>query len=121
MTSLVEQRFVEQILRSEGERLLKSQEMAFARKLKFRTGRIASQRNAQVSTSGEYSGKLTISHTAYQRFLDLKVVKRGGSLLRSNRKIHNRYIWGHFSSISYRLANDFTESVKARLKSEIEK
>ena len=108
MASLVEQRFVEEILTSEGARLLKNQGAAFAARLHFHTKRILEHRRTEVSAADGYSGKLAVSHTAYQRFLDL------------NRKIHNRFIWGHFNSIAARLANDLTPDVAARIRAELE-
>lgn len=120
MASLVEQRFVEEILTSEGARLLKNQEAAFAARLHFRSHNIVSRRKTGVTAGAEYSGKLAITHTAYERFLDLKAMKYGSKIVRRNRKIHNRFVWGHFNSIAYRLANDFTASVSTRIRAELE-
>nr|DAS11575.1 MAG TPA: hypothetical protein [Caudoviricetes sp.] len=120
MASLVEQRFVEEILTNEGARLLTNQEAAFAARLHFHSKNIVARREAEVSSGAAYSGKLALTHTAYERFLDLKAMKYGSKIVRRNRKIHNRFIWGHFNSIAYRLANDFTENVAARIRSELE-
>lgn len=120
MASLVEQRFIEEILTSEGARLLKNQEAAFTARLRFRTKHILERRKAEVSAAAGYSGKLAIAHTAYQRFLDLKAMKYGSKVVRRNRKIHNRFVWGHFNSIAARLANEFTPSVAARIRAELE-
>ena len=120
MASLVEQRFVEEILTSEGARLLKNQGAAFAARLHFHTKRILEHRRTEVSAADGYSGKLAVSPTAYQRFLDLKAMKYGSKVVRRNRKIHNRFIWGHFNSIAARLANDLTPDVAARIRAELE-
>lgn len=120
MASIVEQRFTEEILTSEGARLLKNQESAFSARLHFRSKNIVDRRKAEVTSGTEYSGKLAISHMAYQRFLDLKAMKYGSKVVRRHRKIHNRYIWGHFNSIAYRLANDLTQNVATRIRSELE-
>lgn len=120
MASLVEQRFIEEILTSEGARLLKNQGAAFSARLHFHTKHILEQRKAEVSAAAGYSGKLVIAHTAYQRFLDLKTMKYGSKIVRRNRKIHNRFVWGHFNSIAARLANDLTPDVAARIRAEIE-
>nr|DAN86115.1 MAG TPA: hypothetical protein [Caudoviricetes sp.]DAS26254.1 MAG TPA: hypothetical protein [Caudoviricetes sp.] len=120
MASLVEQRFIEEILTSEGDRLLTNQEAAFAARLHFHSKNIVARRNATVTTGTEYSGKLALTHTAYERFLDLKAMKYGSKVVRRNRKIHNRFIWGHFNSIAYRLGNDFTQNVAARIRAELE-
>lgn len=120
MASLVEQRFVEEILTNEGARLLTNQEAAFAARLHFHSKNIIARREAEVSAGAAYSGKLALTHTAYERFLDLKAMKYGSKIVRRNRKIHNRFIWGHFNSIAYRLANDLTENVAVRIRSELE-
>lgn len=120
MASLVEQRFVAEILTSEGERLLTNQEAAFSARLHFHSNNIVARRVAEVSAGADYSGKLALTHTAYERFLDLKAMKYGSKIVRRNRKIHNRFIWGHFNSIAYRLANDLTRDVAARIRSELE-
>lgn len=120
MASLVEQRFVEEILTSEGARLLTNQEAAFAARLHFHSRNIVERRKADVSGGADYSGKLALTHTAYERFLDLKAMKYGSKVVRRNRKIHNRFVWGHFNSIAYRLANDLTRDVAARIRAELE-
>ena len=51
MASLVEQRFVEEILTSEGARLLKNQGAAFAARLHFHTKRILEHRRTEVAAA----------------------------------------------------------------------
>ena len=53
---------------------------------------------------------------AYERFLDMKRLQRGGKSVKSNRKIHNRYVFGAFASIAERLMYEFTEDVIARIR-----
>ncbi len=119
MASLVEQRFVEGVLDSEGTRLLKNQEAAFAARLHFHTGKIATERRAEVSSGEEMSGVLSITHMVYQRFLDMKRLKYGSKEVRRNRRIYNRGVWAHFNSIAYRLANDFTAATAARIRASL--
>ncbi len=99
---------------------MKNQEAAFAARLYFHTRGIATRRKAEVTTSEEYSGRLAFSHTAYQRFLDLKAMKYGSKVVRRNRKIHNRFVWGHYNSIAARLANEFTPAAAARIRAQLE-
>lgn len=47
-------------------------------------------------------------------------MKYGTKTVRRNRKIHNRFIWGHFNSIAARLANDLTQDVATRIRAELE-
>ena len=59
------------------------------------------------------SGTLTFVHVAYERFLDMKRLQRGDQSVKSNRRIHNRYVFGAFASIAERLMYEFTEDVIA--------
>ena len=63
-----------------------------------------------------YIRSLNTMHVAYERFLDMKRLQRGGKSVKSNRKIHNRYVFGAFASIAERLMNEFTEDVIARIR-----
>jgi hypothetical protein len=119
MASIVEQRFVEEVLTSEGARLLKNQQAAFAARLKFNTGNIVSRRKDEVMSGEELSGKLIITHTAYERLLDLRTMKYGSATVRRRRRIHNRFVWATFNSIAYRLTNDFTVSTAARIRASL--
>lgn len=116
MSSIVQQHFIEQVLTQEGDRYLKNQETAMEALLKFHTHNIVDRREVRTETSADLSGKLVISHTAYERFLDMKALQYGNRIVRSNRKIHNRYVWGTYYSIAYRLLNDFTDKVAAGIK-----
>ena len=57
-----------------------------------------------------------IHKIAYERFLDMKRLQRGDQSVKSNRRIHNRYVFGAFASIAERLMNEFTEDAVARIK-----
>lgn len=116
MSSIVQQHFIEQVLTQEGDRYLKNQETAMEALLNFHTHNIVDRREVRTETSADLSGKLVISHTAYERFLDMKALQYGNQVVRSNRKIHNRYVWGTYYSIAYRLLNDFTDKVAAGIK-----
>ena len=100
----------------EGDRYLKNQEAAMSALLNFHTHNIVNRREVQSETGADLSGKLVISHTAYERFLDMKALQYGNRVVRSNRRIHNRYVWGTYHSIAYRLLNDFTDKVITEIK-----
>lgn len=119
MSSIVQQHFIEQVLTQEGDRYLKNQEAAMEALLNFHTRNIVDRRDVRTETSADLSGKLTISHTAYERFLDMKALQYGNRVVRQNRKIHNRYVWGTYNSIAYRLLNDFTDKVAAGIKAKL--
>lgn len=106
----VRARFVGEVLDAAGERLLSSQGKAVRRSVRLHTGRILSARDIVVSGGAEMDGKLTYTHTAYERFLDMRW--RGG-LRRSSkrRRIHNRFVFGAYVGIAERLMYGLTEDV----------
>lgn len=87
--------------------------------LNFHTHRIVDRRQARTETGAENSGRLSISHTAYERFLDMKALRHGNRVVRPNRKVHNRYVWGTYYSVAYRLLNDFTDRVAREIKANL--
>ena len=83
-------RFVGEVLRDAGKRLLTAQEKGVRRSVKLRSGRILSARDIVVSGGEEMDGKLTYTHAVYERFLDMK--RLGGQRKSSKRRrIHNRF------------------------------
>ncbi len=111
MASLVEQRFVEEVLTSEGARLLKNQANAMRARIKFRTGNILSARKTSIS-----NGKLVFEHAIYERFLDINV-RKGGT---RSRGIHNRFFYGHAITIRQQLGYGYTEEVIGRLQAALD-
>ena len=61
-----------------------------------------------MSGGAEMDGKLTYTHTAYERFLDMR---RRGGLRKSSRRIHNRFVFGAYVGIAERLMYGLTEDV----------
>lgn len=112
----VRARFVSEILQDEGQRLLRNQGKAIEARVKKRSGRLESSRSVSVTGGSGASGTLTFVHVAYERFLDMKRLQRGDQSVKSNRRIHNRYVFGAFASIAKRLMNEFTEDAVARIK-----
>ena len=114
--SSVRQRFIKEVLEDEGRRLIRNQSVAIMQKLKSRTGRLVSARSVSVSGGDSSDGTLMFRHTAYERFLDMKSVQYGATTIRRNRRIHNRFVFGHYNSIADRLAHGLTEDVIARIR-----
>ncbi|MDO4843116.1 MAG: hypothetical protein Q4A02_00535 [Bacteroidales bacterium] len=112
----VRARFVSEVLQDEGQRLLRNQGKAIEARVKKRSGRLESSRSVSVTGGSGASGTLTFVHVAYERFLDMKRLQRGDQSVKSNRRIHNRYVFGAFASIAERLMNEFTEDAVARIK-----
>ena len=63
----------------------------------------------------------TEPHHSKHRVLDLslKRLHRGSKTYRSNRKIHNRFVFGTYGHIAKRLMTEFTDEVAAKLKGTI--
>ncbi len=112
----IQKRFVRTILQDESRRLLKNQSLALHRKLHFHTQRLYNSRQITVRGGDNLDGELTFSHLAYLRFLDLKSLNYGEKTVTHNRKIHNRFVFGHYYSIANRLMNDFTDDVVAQFR-----
>ena len=113
----IRDRFVQETLRSEGERMLKRQGEAMRTAVRFRTNSLYANRTVSVS-GGEYDGNLTFSHSLHERFLDLKTLRHGSVTVKrkKSRRIHNRFVWGMYNSIVERLLYGFTEEVAESLR-----
>ena len=116
MSSIVQQHFIEQVLTQEGDRYLQNQEAAMVSLLNFHTRNIVDRRTVRLESASDLSGKIVITHTAYERFLDMKALQYGSRVVRRNRKLHNRFVWGLYYSVAYRLLNDFTDRTAAEIK-----
>ena len=119
--SSVRQRFIRDVLEDEGRRLIRNQSVAIMQKLKSRTGHLVSARSVSVSGGDSSDGVLTFRHTAYERFLDMKSVQYGSAKVRRNRRIHNRFVFGHYHSIAKRLAYGLTEDVVTQIRENFNK
>ncbi len=106
----VRQRFVHEVLSEEADRMLRRQGQKISSVTVSRSGRLLSSRGASVFGGAEFDGKLTFVHAAYERFLDMKRSASGGKR-RTGMKIHNRFVFGMYSSISERLMYGLTDSV----------
>lgn len=98
-------RFVQDVLREEGDFLITRQGKAIASATKSRSGRLVSDRKVQISQD-----RLSFTHPAYERFLDMR--KPG----RKRRRIHNRFVYGTYATIADKLMNGIREKVADDLK-----
>ena len=105
------ERFIISTLETEGWKFERSQGAAIQEAVKIRSGNILSARSIAVSSGDGMDGRLTFTHTIYERFLDMK--RRGTVRRRKRRRIHNRFVFGAYSSIAKRLMYGFTEEVAA--------
>ena len=104
----VKARFIAQTLEKAGADMMSRQGSAIASSLNERTGRLMNERSIEVATGGDADGRLTFTHTVYERFLDMR---RLGGVKHKRRRIHNRFVFGTYSSIAARLMYGFTQEV----------
>jgi hypothetical protein len=112
------QQFVKQVLADEGKRYLKNQGIEMHKRLHFHTNRLFTDRSAKTESANDMDGSLVITHTAYERFLDIKRMTRSSKtnkLKQSRVRIHNRFVFGHYFSIANRLMTELTESARAAI------
>lgn len=98
-------RFIEETLRSEGERMFARQSSAIAAATVRRSGRLLSGR--RITSNGRM---LTLTHPDYERFLDMRQLSGNGK--KTRRRIHNRFKFGTYQSIAERLMYGYTEEVR---------
>ena len=106
----VRDRFIQDTLKRSGNDLMTRQGQAIAATVTTKTGQMLSSRSTQVY-GGENGGILRITHAAHQRYLDIRKPKKG-----RKRRIHNRYTYHAYTSISERLMYGLTEEVAAQIR-----
>lgn len=116
----VRDRFVRDVLESEGATLLRRQGSAISSSVKQQSGRLMSSREITVSGGADMDGKLTLEHPIYERFLDMKRLGKARGR-RKGRKIHNRFVFGAYASIARTLMWGLTEDVARRIRENLGK
>ncbi len=120
--SIIKKEFVRRTLQDEGERFDRNQGMALRKYLNFHTGETERARSFKVTSADNMDGMLSITTRAHVRFLDIKKKKRTKTtrkVRRIHRPIHNRFAFGHYYSIAYRLMYDLTDDVVESIKQEL--
>ncbi|MBR4299845.1 MAG: hypothetical protein IKT59_09055 [Bacteroidales bacterium] len=102
--------FVRRVLQEEGETMLERQERAISTRLHRRSGTLLRGRRLTVSGGDGLDGQLDFKHPVYERFLDMKRLGKNGRK-RKGKRIHNRFVFGAYSSIAKQLMYGFTEEV----------
>lgn len=129
--SLIRKEFVKQVLEAEGHELHNNQGMAIAKLLHFHSNRLMEQRELEVTQSGDMDGTLTLNIPVYGRFLDIKpknnTIKEDDKYKawRNKRRkqaypIYNRYVFGHYHRIAYKLMYGFTNEVANSIKQQFQ-
>jgi len=121
--------FVKKELEQIGKDIDQAQERAISKLLHYRTGRLINYRVFDTR-EGEYiDGQLTITHPAYERFLDIKKRPKVSANVEDWRKrrtkpkaypIHNRIIMGHYNRLADRLMFGLTEEMAKEIKSQLD-
>ncbi len=129
MDTLIKKAFVKKILTEEGETFDKNQSAAIGKLLNFHSHKLETGRSYSVTSGNELDGKLTMSIPAYGRVLDIKPKNRKYSSInrknlndrRVKRKaypIYNRFVFGHYNTIAYRLMYGLTNEVADNIKNQ---
>lgn len=129
--ALVRKEFVKQILEQEGKELHDNQGKAIAKLLHFHSNRLMDERPFHVESDDAMDGEFSISIAGYGRALDIKpknrVIKEQSKYThwRQRRRmkafpIYNRFVFGHYYTIAYRLMYGLTEEVAAGMKKQFE-
>ena len=111
----VKARFIAQTLEKAGAEMMARQGSAIASSVQERSGRLLDTRSIEVSTGDGAEGRLTFTHTVYERFLDMRQL---GGVKHKRRRIHNRFVFGMYSSIAARLMHGFTQEVIDEIRSQ---
>lgn len=123
--SYIKDEFIRQVLEDEARRYKSNQGIEMEKRLKFHTRRLIDHRTHEVSRTGELSARLKLTFPAYERFLDMKrKVKRNkktkAKKIKQGYRIHNRFVWGHYNSIAYRLSNEFSAELAEQIKKDLQ-
>lgn len=113
MASLVEQKYIEEVLQEAAEHIYKDQSAAIQNSVSAKsTGFLL--RNRFMNISGT---NIQHVHPIYERFLDMKRLHRGNTIIkRRPLHIHNRFMWGLYLRIQERLMYGLTDNVSMRIR-----
>ena len=115
----LESTFIRNVLKEEGQRMKRNSGKAISREVKFHSNRLLNDRTVEVLNTPDQGGTLQYTVPHYNRLLDIKQERKKksglGTSMRSLR-IYNRFVYGAYYSIAFRVANDFTDEVKAQIR-----
>lgn len=121
----IKDEFIRRVLEDEGKRYKKNQGIEMEKRLKFHSKRLITDRTQTVIPQGDMKATLQMTFPAYERFLDIKrKVKRNKKTkvmkIKAGYRIHNRFVWGHYNSIAYRLQNEFSSELAEQIKKDLQ-
>ncbi|MFV0376917.1 MAG: hypothetical protein ACK5JD_06385 [Mangrovibacterium sp.] len=127
----IRKEFVKQVLQQEGKELHDNQGKAIAKLLHFHSNRLMNERPYSVQSEDAMDGEFSISIPGYGRALDIKpknlVIREQDKYThwRQRRRskafpIYNRFVFGHYYTIAWRLMYGLTEEVAENIKKQFE-
>lgn len=122
---MIQAKFVERVLKEEGAELHKNQSRAIAKLLHFHSNRLSEGRDMDVDTDEGMDGELSLTMPGYGRVLDIKPKNRTpfkdfkAQRRRKAFPIYNRFVFGHYFTIAYRLMYGLTEEVAEGIREEL--
>lgn len=126
--SFVKREFVRERLTIEGQEMMDDQSKAIRKYLNYRTGHLMNNRTIKVSSSDDMDGDLHFTIPAYNRFLDITPKNRTREntsnfeywkkrkARNSSFDVYNRWVFGRYYGLAYRLRYGLTEDVAAAIK-----
>jgi hypothetical protein len=129
--TLIRKEFVKQVLQEEGQELHDNQGKAIAKLLHFHSSSLFNDRPYTVSGGDNLDGKFSMNIKFYGRILDIKPNNRKiqeqdkYTHWRQRRRttafpVYNRFVFGHYYTIAYRLMYGLTDEVVAGIKKQFE-
>lgn len=114
-TKVYEDRFINMMLREEGNKLKEAQ-VKFMQQRGFTSPEFFS--DISVKSHGT---TLTHEHLLRHRFVDMKTRNtKNGKKRKKNHPLHNRLIFGYLNTIIHRIQFDFTDEIIQMVKAELE-
>lgn len=128
---LIRKEFVKQVLEEEGRELHKNQSAAIAKLLHFHSNRLYNERPYSVTSTDSMDGEFSMVIPIYGRFLDIKPKNKAVqnqdkyTHWRKRRRtraypIYNRFVFGHYYTIAYKLMYGFTNDVADAIKKQFQ-
>ena len=119
MRDRIRDRFINKVLKEEGDKFFRGQTAQIQSRLKSRTGYLLMYRKVWVyGSNGDFDAMLVLQHPVYERFLDMYRIATQEKHTR--RYIHNRLVMRMYNNIADRLMTEFTDEMKETLKAEFE-
>lgn len=108
---IIEAHYIQRVLKESGTNILRAQGITLSRSKGDKLNDIKSARRFKVTTN-----KAEFTHLMRQRFIDMRRIR--GTKQKSI-PLHNKIIYGEFSTIIRKLAYGFTQDIKNEIAQEL--